>query len=62
MLLCSESILKDKNEVPKIGEILLASGAISEEQLSKALKLQERRLGEIPVDEGFVPEDKIKQP
>lgn len=60
MLLCSESILKDKNEVPKIGEILLASGAISEEQLSKALKLQERRLGEILVDEGFVPEDKIK--
>ena len=60
MLLCSEAILKDKNEVPKIGEILLASGAISEEQLSKALKLQERRLGEILVDEGIVPEDKIK--
>src|SRR3989337_2872623 len=60
MLLCSEAILKETNEVSKIGDILLASGAISEEQLSKALKLQERRLGEILVDEGIVPEDKVK--
>ncbi len=60
MLICSDAILKDKNEVPRIGEILLASGAINEEQLSKALKLQERKLGEILVDEGIIPEDKIK--
>src|SRR4030066_1450717 len=37
MFLWSESLQKDKTEIPKIGEILLASGAINEEQLHKAL-------------------------
>ncbi len=60
MFLCSETLHKDKNELPKIGEILLASGAINEEQLNNALKLQERRLGDILVDEGIVPVDKVK--
>ena len=60
MFLCSESLHKDKNELPKIGEILLASGAINEEQLNNALKLQERKLGDILVDEGIVPVDKVK--
>ncbi|MBI5193564.1 MAG: chemotaxis protein CheA [Nitrospirae bacterium] len=46
--------------VPKIGEILLATGEISEEQLNKALRLQERKLGEILVEEGILPEDKLK--
>ncbi|HZX49214.1 MAG: hypothetical protein A2Z47_01975 [Thermodesulfovibrio sp. RBG_19FT_COMBO_42_12] len=60
MFLWSESLQKDKTELPKIGEILLASGAINEEQLNKALKLQERKLGDILVDEGIVPAEKIK--
>jgi len=60
MFLCSGSLHKDKNELPKIGEILLASGAINEEQLNNALKLQERKLGDILVDQGIVPVDKVK--
>src|SRR4030067_111597 len=60
MFLCSGSLHKDKNELPKIGEILLASGTINEEQLNNALKLQERKLGDILVDEGIVPVDKVK--
>ncbi|MBI5194284.1 MAG: chemotaxis protein CheA [Nitrospirae bacterium] len=49
-----------KENTPKLGEILLATGDISEEQLNKALRLQERKLGEILVDEGILPEDKVK--
>lgn len=45
---------------PKLGEILIATGDISEEQLNNALRLQERKLGEILVDEGILPEDKVK--
>jgi len=60
MFLCSESLQKGNNELPKIGNILLASGAINEEQLNNALILQERRLGDILVDEGIVPADKVK--
>lgn len=52
--------LKDNKGLPKIGEILIATGDISEEQLNRALRLQERRLGEILVDEGLVPPDKVK--
>ena len=60
MLVCSEALIKDKNEIPRVGEILLASGSINEEQLNNALKLQERKLGEILVDEGIITEDKVK--
>ena len=60
MLINSELIMKDKNDVPKIGEILMATGAITEEQLNSALKLQGRRIGEILVEEGIVPEGKVK--
>lgn len=59
-LLNLSSSIKDNKGAPKIGEILLASGDITEDQLNRALRLQERRLGEILVDEGIVPEDKVK--
>ncbi|MBI5756147.1 MAG: chemotaxis protein CheA [Nitrospirae bacterium] len=60
MLINSALVMKDANDVPKIGEILMATGAITEEQLNRALKLQERRIGEILVEEGIVHEDKVK--
>ncbi|HBI24647.1 MAG TPA: hypothetical protein DDX84_10705 [Nitrospiraceae bacterium] len=59
-LLNLSSTIKDQKSPPRIGEILLATGDITEDQLNRALKLQERRLGEILVDEGIVPEDKVK--
>lgn len=49
-----------KEGLTKLGEILLASGDINEDQLNKALRLQERKLGEILVEEGILPEDKVK--
>lgn len=46
--------------IPRIGEMLVASGDISEDELDRALKLQDRRIGEILVEEGLVPADKVK--
>ncbi|OHB69553.1 MAG: hypothetical protein A2W23_04045 [Planctomycetes bacterium RBG_16_43_13] len=60
MFLHKESLQKNPSGLPMIGEILVASGVINDEQLNRALKLQERKLGEILVDEGFVPADKVK--
>ncbi|MDD5434718.1 MAG: chemotaxis protein CheA, partial [Nitrospira sp.] len=54
------SVQHVKENTPKLGEILLATGDISEEQLNKALRLQERKLGEILVEEGILPEEKVK--
>lgn len=60
VLLNLSSVIKEKRGVPKIGEILVASGEITEDQLNRALGLQERRLGEILIEEGIVPEEKVK--
>lgn len=50
----------ETQEIPKIGNILVRTGAITEEQLNSALRLQERRIGEILVEEGLVTENKVK--
>ncbi len=44
----------------RLGEVLLAAGALTQEQLNKALALQRssgRRLGEILLEEGFISEE-----
>ncbi len=51
-----------KRKKIRIGDVLLETGIITEEQLQTALKLQKgsgRKLGETLVDEGFVTEDQI---
>jgi len=55
------SNIKEKRGVPKIGEILIASGEITEDQLNRALELQERRLGEILIEEGIAPQEKVER-
>mgnify|MGYP003306020982 CR=1 FL=1 len=51
-----------KRKKIRIGDVLLETGIITEEQLQTALQLQKgtgRKLGETLVDEGFVSEDQI---
>ena len=46
----------------RLGDVLVNSGVISEEQLQRGLELQKgsgRKLGETLVDEGFVTEENI---
>ncbi|AGA69899.1 type II secretory pathway, ATPase PulE/Tfp pilus assembly pathway, ATPase PilB [Desulfitobacterium dichloroeliminans LMG P-21439] len=51
-----------RQERKRLGEILIAGGALTEEQLIEALKLQKSlgsRLGEVLVRQNFVPEEDI---
>ncbi len=56
--------ISDKNaigSVPKLGDILVAEGVISEEKLEKALEIQSRPIGKVLVDMGEVPPEKVEQ-
>jgi len=49
----------------RLGEVLLESGTITEDQLNKALDLQKsspqrKRLGEVLIENGMITEDRIK--
>ena len=49
----------------RLGEVLIESGAITEEQLDKALSLQKssperKRLGEVLIESGIITEDRMK--
>ncbi len=53
---------KEKGEEYKaLGEILLEMGAVSDDELEKALEIQQGRIGEILIDRGAVQEDVIKK-
>jgi hypothetical protein len=53
-----EAIMNPRNQWPAFGTLLVRDGAVTAEQLERALALQrnrpDRRLGEILLDEGFV--------
>ena len=45
----------------KLGELLIAEGALSDDQLENALEVQNRPLGKILVQEGYVEEGKVER-
>jgi two-component system chemotaxis sensor kinase CheA len=47
------------DEEPKLGEILVSDGAITQDELGEALDKQERPIGQVLVEEGLVSEDKV---
>ncbi len=55
----SEPSAAKKDKEPKLGEILVSDGVISQEELGEALDKQERPLGQVLVEEGLVNEDKV---
>ena len=53
---------KVENEiVPQLGEILVEMGAVSKEDIDKALDMQNMKLGELLVDQGTASEDSVKK-
>lgn len=52
---------KSEIEYKQLGEILLEIGAVKQEDLKKALDLQQSRIGEILIDRGSVSEDAVKK-
>ncbi len=57
----NENHNKSEEEYKQLGEILLEIGAVTKDDLNKALELQQSRIGEILIDRGAVSEDAVKK-
>jgi hypothetical protein len=61
----AKQVLSDAPPLPRLGEILLTEGAITQEQLRKALEHQERhpgtKLGQTLIDLGFATKEAVSK-